>query len=142
MRPVSAVEVLDQAALAARQSGDPSVDGRAWTAVGDLMRESYLPPAQRAAVFQAAELIPGVTLVRDVQDAAGRTGIAVARVDDRRGLRDELIFNPATYLYQGERVFVVDPAKADAAVPVPVATGQTPSHAAAPASAQLVSTAE
>ena len=109
-----------------RRSGDPSADNRAWTAAGDLIRASYLPPAQRAAVFQAAKLIPGVTLVPNVEDAAGRTGIAVARIDNTRGVRDELIFNPTTFQFQGERTFVVDPAKAETAVPVPVPTGKTP----------------
>jgi len=135
--------------LKGRQSGDPSPEDRAWTAAGDLMRESYLPPAQRAAVFRAAKLSPGVTVVQDAEDAAGRRGIAVARVNDEQGVRDELIFNPTTFLYQGERMLVLDAAKAEAAVPRPVGTAKAAPDAAAhadgpgvPVGTPLVSTAE
>jgi hypothetical protein len=91
-------------------------DLQVWRAVGSMLTESYLPPAQRAAVFRAAKLIPGVTLVRGARDAADRTGLAVARVDEQAGVRSEIIFDPTTYLYLGEREFVVDAAKAAAPV--------------------------
>jgi len=87
-----------------------------WRAAGDLLRESYLPPAQRATAYRAIKLIPGVQLVDRAQDAAGRTGIGVGFVDTRRGLREELVFAPDTYRFLGERAFVVDAAKAQAPV--------------------------
>ncbi|WP_206781967.1 CU044_5270 family protein [Bailinhaonella thermotolerans] len=92
------------------QDKEELTDARAWTAVGDLIRESYMPAAQRAALFRAAATIPGVTLVKDAEDAAGRKGVAVARVD--RGERAEIIFDPKTYRYLGERSIVVDEGKA------------------------------
>jgi hypothetical protein len=91
-------------------------DLQVWRAVGDMLVESYLPPAQRAAVFRAAKLIPGVTVVQGAKDAADRTGVAVARIDEEAGVRAEIIFDPKTYLYLGEREFVVDAAKAAAPV--------------------------
>jgi hypothetical protein len=101
-------------ASAAGGKGDANY--RLWTAAGDLLRESYLPPAQRAALYRAIKLIPGVELVDRAEDAAGRTGVAVGFVDTQRGIRDQLIFAPDTYRFLGERAFVVDAAKAQAPV--------------------------
>jgi hypothetical protein len=134
--------------LTERRSGDPSQDRRAWTAVGDLLRESYLPPAQRAALFRAAKLIPNVSLAQNVVDAADRSGIAVAWTDEERGTREELIFNPTTLLYQGERSVIADPTTAAGAMPVPVSTRSaaptsTPTiPGVAPAGTELSNSAE
>jgi hypothetical protein len=87
-----------------------------WAAAGDLIRESYLPPAQRAALYRAIELIPGVEFVAQAEDAAGRTGVAVGFVHASSGVREQLIFSPTTYRFLGERAFVVDAAKAGAPV--------------------------
>ncbi|SCL45534.1 hypothetical protein GA0070604_1008 [Micromonospora eburnea] len=78
---------------------------QAFITVGDLIRESYLPPRVLAAAFQAAAGIPGVAVVPHVVDAAGRSGVAVAREDD--GIRQELIFDAKTYRFLGERSVVV-----------------------------------
>ncbi|MDP9861319.1 MULTISPECIES: CU044_5270 family protein [Streptosporangium] len=88
------------------ERGGNSKDGAAWTAAGDMLRENYLPPAQRAALFQAVGTIPGVDVVRDAEDAAGRRGIGVGRVS--AGVREDLIFDPDTYELLGERGVVVD----------------------------------
>jgi hypothetical protein len=41
-----------------------------------------LPGALESAMFQALQQLPGLTVVRDVTDYAGRTGIATAWVND------------------------------------------------------------
>ncbi|GIH98607.1 CU044_5270 family protein [Planobispora takensis] len=82
-------------------------DEAAWTRVGDLLRENYMPAAQRAALFEAAATIPGVDAVRDAEDAAGRRGIGVGRVGPD-GVREDLVFDPQTYELLGERGIVVD----------------------------------
>jgi len=78
----------------------PSPDAEAFTTIGDLMRETIVPPRTAAALYRAAALIPGVTVVGHVTDAAGRAGIAVARTTGQE--RDEWIFNPATGQFLGE----------------------------------------
>ncbi|MEU8386007.1 CU044_5270 family protein [Streptosporangium sp. NPDC048865] len=93
---------------------DPLADYRAWGNVGSMITQAYMPSAQRAALFRAAGTIPGVETVEGAEDAAGRRGIAVAMVNEFGGVRHEYIFDPATYLYLGERVVVVDAAKAGA----------------------------
>ncbi|SCL16987.1 hypothetical protein GA0070624_1181 [Micromonospora rhizosphaerae] len=76
-------------------------DQEAFTAAGDLIREAYLSPASLAAVFEAVARIPGVRVVGDVTDEAGRAGVALAR-DDVQGVRAELIFDRKTYAFLGE----------------------------------------
>ncbi|WP_330306520.1 MULTISPECIES: CU044_5270 family protein [unclassified Streptomyces] len=82
--------------------GGKSEDQNTFVLVGDLVGESLLPPDVAAALFRAAAKIPGVVVVPDSVDAAGRHGVAVARVDS--GEREELIFDKKTKEYLGERM--------------------------------------
>ncbi|WP_433418593.1 CU044_5270 family protein [Microtetraspora malaysiensis] len=95
---------------------DVQADNEAWGRVRELLSEAYLPAAQRAALFRAAAAIPGAVSVDGAVDAAGRTGIAAARVDPSLGMRSEYIFDRATYQYLGERRVVIDSALAGAPV--------------------------
>lgn len=79
--------------------------GAAFTAIGDLLRESLVPPQTSAALYRAAAKISGVEVVRGVTDAAGRRGIAVAHTE--RSRRNEWIFDEQTYEYLGERSYLV-----------------------------------
>lgn len=83
-----------------------SADGQAFTTIGDLLRESLMPPEKVAALYRAAAKIPGVVLVPDAVDAAGRHGVAVARVE--LGERTEWIFDQDTSDYLGERSYLVE----------------------------------
>jgi hypothetical protein len=75
--------------------------------VGNLLRESYLAPDLRSALFQVAADIEGVELVGTTQDRLGREGIAVAHTD--AGIRHELIFDEKSSALLGEQRVVVDP---------------------------------
>ncbi|WP_214411300.1 hypothetical protein [Sphaerisporangium fuscum] len=68
-----------------------------------------LPPKLGAALYRAVARIPGVTIVDDSQDAAGRAGIAVARED--AGTRTECIFARDTLEYLGQRKIQVQDTK-------------------------------
>jgi hypothetical protein len=81
-------------------------DQGAFDAAGDLIREAYLSPASLSAVFAALARIPGVTVVGDVTDEAGRTGVAVA-LTEVQGMRTELIFDRRSGAYLGERSVMV-----------------------------------
>ncbi|MFG2054097.1 CU044_5270 family protein [Micromonospora sp. NPDC048930] len=76
-------------------------DQEAFTTAGDLIREAYLSPATLAAVFEAVARIPGVRVVGNVTDAAGRAGVALAR-DEVQGIRAELVFDRKTSAFLGE----------------------------------------
>ncbi|GAA5068077.1 hypothetical protein HNP84_008301 [Thermocatellispora tengchongensis] len=80
---------------------DGDDDAYAFDALNELFRESYMPRAQREAAFEAGRTIPGVTVAQDVEDAAGRKGIALGR--EQHGLLTQLIFDPETFDFLGER---------------------------------------
>lgn len=79
-------------------------DAMAWGKIGDTLREQYLTPPEQAALFEAAAMFKGVTLVKQA-DLAGRKGVAVSRVDHQT--RFDYIFDARTYDFLGERVVVV-----------------------------------
>jgi hypothetical protein len=77
-----------------------SPDQEAFTTIGDLLRDSIAPPEVSAALFRAAALIPGVTLVPNAVDAIGRAGVAVSFTYGPDQL--EWIFNKQTHQMLGE----------------------------------------
>ncbi|MFJ5777123.1 CU044_5270 family protein [Streptomyces sp. NPDC093094] len=85
-----------------------SPDQQAFTTIGDLLNESYPPAKLYPALFKAAAKIPGVVVVNDAVDAAGRHGVAVARLDEHGGAREEWIFDKKTHVFLGERSVQVE----------------------------------
>jgi hypothetical protein len=73
----------------------------AFTTIGDLLGAAIAPPQVSAALYRAAALIPGVTVVPDAIDAIGRHGVAAAYTF--RGIRTEWIFSKKTFGYLGAR---------------------------------------
>jgi len=86
-----------------RKEANPS-DVAAFREVGEIVRGYYLPPKSRAALFSAAARIPGTTVTGNVTDLADRVGIAVGQAWG--GVRYELIFDPVTFAFFGEREVV------------------------------------
>ncbi|MFJ8982931.1 CU044_5270 family protein [Streptomyces sp. NPDC102282] len=81
-------------------------DQEAFVMIGDLLRASVAPPEVSAALYRAAAHIPGVIAVPTSVDAAGRRGVAVARVHD--GERSEWIFDKETTRFLGERTVLLE----------------------------------
>jgi len=81
---------------------------------GCLIRETIAPPSTAAALYRAAALIPGVTLIDHVTTVEGQPGIAIAWTSSQD--RYEWIFDPATLQYVGERDY-------DLSTGQPVVTG-------------------
>jgi hypothetical protein len=102
--PTSPRALLQMIDTAERGHGQ-TPDQEAFTTIGDLLRESIAPPRISAALYRAAALIPGVTVVRDATDAIGRHGVAVAFTYG--GVRSEWIFDPHTLQLIGEREAIV-----------------------------------
>ncbi|MGW7443980.1 CU044_5270 family protein [Kitasatospora sp. NPDC054795] len=88
------------------RGGGQDPDQRAFTAIGDLLAETWAPPQVGAALYRAAERIPGVTVVASAVDAAGREGIAVART--AYGQQTQWVFDRTTYAFLGERTVLVE----------------------------------
>ncbi|MFJ5136951.1 CU044_5270 family protein [Streptomyces sp. NPDC088707] len=82
-------------------------DQQAFTTIGDLLVESWPTPKLTAALYRAAAEIPGVVMVDSATDAAGRKGVAVARLDETSGQRTEWIFDSKTFTFLGERTVQV-----------------------------------
>lgn len=74
----------------------------AFSAIGRLLSSTVLPPAAEAAIYWAAALIPGVTLIPETTDMTGRAGFGIA-LTDSTGLRNEWIFSKHTYTFLGTR---------------------------------------
>ncbi|MEV5134182.1 CU044_5270 family protein, partial [Streptomyces sp. NPDC053705] len=79
----------------------------AFDAIGELLRETVMPPRTAAALYRAAARIPGVRVDPDAVDAAGRHGIGVARDDTAAGWRTTWIFDSTTLEYRGERTYLI-----------------------------------
>ncbi len=84
----------------------PLVDGppgeaETFTLVGDMLRNTYLPPAFRATLYRVVAELPNVELRGEVKDPVGRTGIGVAFT--KGSVTHELIFDPKTSALLGER---------------------------------------
>lgn len=84
-----------------RLAGGPNTPQAWFTGIGDLMRFSDTPPAIRAALFHAAELIPGVKALGIQQDPLGSSGPAVGYFTNGK-LTAELFF------YQNNGMLLAD----------------------------------
>ena len=113
---LSAIYAWDQGRGSSQLYQEIGPSGAAFETIGDVIREMIVPPATAAALYRAAALIPGVTLIGRVANADGRAGIAVAWTGSQD--RYEWIFDPSTLQFIGERDFDMSTGK-------PVATGYT-----------------
>lgn len=121
--PRDPAELLDLIHQDAGDSG-PSRDGEALVYIADVLRSGIVPGDLRAALFQAAALIPGVELVDEQANLNGQTGVAVGRYEPENGERQEIIFDPDTGMVIGERDVVVDQ-RYEGPLPIGTAVGWT-----------------
>ncbi|GII88329.1 hypothetical protein Ssi03_63190 [Sphaerisporangium siamense] len=106
LRTLPATPAKMREVLYTRDGGDRPADEAAFDRFGDLTRETYMPRAQRQALFEAAKTLPGVEEAPKVKDSTGREGVALGRVID--GVLEQKIFDPETFTLLGERGTVVD----------------------------------
>jgi hypothetical protein len=74
-----------------------------------VLATGLVPADLRAALYQAALRIPGVTVTQQTTNLDGRPGIAVGRVDSTGHIRQEIIFSRAGYAFLGRRNVYVKP---------------------------------
>jgi hypothetical protein len=82
--------------------------------IEQLLATTIMPPQTAAALYRAAALIPGMTIVPDVTDALGRHGVGISlREDIYKTDEDVWIFSKATHQFLGvrERAVVPGPGK-------------------------------
>lgn len=71
--------------------------------IADTLRSGTVPAEYRAVLYQAAALIPGVTITENRATLNGVTGIAVGRVEPERNERQDIVLDPRTGQFLGER---------------------------------------
>lgn len=102
-----------------------SKDAEMFTEIGDLLRYQPIPAKVRAALYLTAARIPGIQMLGRTHDGIGRPALAVALNDTSSGMRNELLFDPRTYVLLGESSVVVKPPTTYHVKPGSVRTGST-----------------
>lgn len=100
----------------------PSSEMEALITIADTLRTGVIPADVRAALYKAAALIPGVTVVDKQATLNGKTGVAIGIQSPDGGARQEIIIDPDTGLMIGERDVSL---KATADFPAGTATAWT-----------------
>jgi hypothetical protein len=77
--------------------------GDVYAILNGILRDQILRPQLEAAIFRAMKQVPGVTV--ETVEVLGRPALALAQTED--WLREELLLDPETYAYLGERSTVV-----------------------------------
>jgi hypothetical protein len=91
------------------ENGDTSKDGVVYLLLNGILRGNIVPPDLEAAIFRAMKQIPGVSV--QTVDIFGKPTISLGFTDD--WLHEELLIDPTTYAYRGERSTVVKDARID-----------------------------
>ncbi|MFG6444456.1 CU044_5270 family protein [Microbacterium sp. P07] len=89
-------------------SSGQSRDGQVLVWIADTLRSGIVPADLRAAIYQAAALIPGVTITEQEATLNGTTGIAIGRLETASNRRQDIIIDPATGGFIGERYVQLD----------------------------------
>lgn len=107
-----------------RDNGDagPSRDGEALVWITDRLRSGTVPADLRSVFYDTAALIPGVTITEKQATLNGRTGTAIGRDEGTNGFRQDIIIDPDTGAFIGERQVLLAPV---ADMPAGTATGST-----------------
>lgn len=88
-----------------------SDDEEAISLISEILQRGYAPAALRKALFETMKTVPGVAVVDRNVTLDGRIGIALGRPEPARdGERHELIFDPGTGEFIGERQVWTNPA--------------------------------
>jgi hypothetical protein len=77
------------------------------TEIGDLIRESIMPPALAAALYRLAATLPGATLIPHATTGTGQPGIGImwTSQEAKQVYKNEWIFDPKTLQFAGEKTF-------------------------------------
>jgi hypothetical protein len=79
-----------------------SRDGEALVFIADTLRTGVVPADLRAALYNAAAMIPGIQITDREANLDGHSGVALGR-DESNGIRQEIIIDPKNGQLIGER---------------------------------------
>ena len=100
----------------------PSRDGEALVWIADRLRSGTVSAELRSVFYDTAALIPGVTITEQQATLNGRTGTAIGRDETENGFRQDIIIDPDTGAFIGERQVLLRPV---ADMPAGTATGSS-----------------
>jgi len=77
------------------------------TEIGDLIRESIMPPALASALYRLAATLPGATLIPHATTGTGQPGIGIMWTSKsaKQVYQNEWVFDPKTLQFIGEKTF-------------------------------------
>ena len=106
-RLLQSIPTQPDALLAYLKAGKKWTNDDPPTEIGDMIRETIMPPALAAALYRLAATLPGATLVPHATNAAGRAGIGIMWTSKsaRQVYQNEWIFDRTTLQFIGERIF-------------------------------------
>lgn len=100
----------------------PSPDGEALVWIADRLRSGLVSAEVRSLFYDTAALIPGVTITEEQAALNGQTGTAIGREEGENGMRQDIIINPTTGAFIGERQVLT---RSIADMPAGTAVGST-----------------
>ena len=106
--PTDPTQLLNYIYDHTRGQGD-SRNGEAFVWIADRLTSGTVPASIRATMFRTAGMIPGVVVTDQTANLDGRTGVAVGYTDTTDHNRQDLIVDPATGAFIGERDVWVNP---------------------------------
>jgi hypothetical protein len=106
-RLLQSIPTQPDALLAYLKAGKKWTNDDPPTEIGDMIRETIMPPALAAALYRLAATLPGATLVPHATNAAGRAGIGIMWTSKtaKQVYKNEWIFDRTTLQFIGERIF-------------------------------------
>ena len=111
-RLLQSIPTQPDALLAYLKAGKKWTNHNPATEIGDMIRETIMPPALAAALYRLAATLPGATLVPHATNVAGRAGIGIMWTSKtaRQVYKNEWIFDKTTLRFIGEKTY--DPGRA------------------------------
>jgi hypothetical protein len=106
-RLLQSIPTQQHALLAYLKAGKKWTNDDPPTEIGDLIRETIMPPALAAAVYRLAATLPGATLVPHATNAVGRAGIGIMWTSKtaKQVYKNEWIFDKTTLQFIGEKIY-------------------------------------
>ena len=106
-RLLQSIPTQPDALLAYLKAGKKWTNDDPPTEIGDMIRETIMPPALAAALYRLAATLPGATLVPHATNAAGRAGIGIMWTSNtaRQVYKNEWIFDKTTLQFIGEKTY-------------------------------------
>jgi len=106
-RLLQSIPTQPDALLAYLKAGKKWTNDDPPTEIGDMIRETIMPPALAAALYRLAATLPGATLVPHATNAVGRAGIGIMWTSKtaKQVYQNEWIFDRTTLQFIGERIF-------------------------------------